>query len=90
MTEFGKRHRLRKLYLFGSILRDDFGPSSDVDVMIEYDETPSFAEYVAMHEELEAMFGRRVDLVTRAAVAASPSPTRRDAILSTAKVVYAA
>jgi uncharacterized protein len=89
VRRFCERHHLEKLYLFGSILRDDFAPDSDVDVMIEYAAAPSFAEYVAMHEELEEIFQRRVDLVTRRAVEASASPSRRNAILSTATVVYA-
>ncbi len=88
IREFCGRHRLRKLYLFGSVLREDFRRESDVDVMIEYGQVPSFREYVAMQAELEAMFGRRVDLVTRRAVEASPSATRKREILSTAKLIY--
>lgn len=88
LHDFCRRHGLARLYLFGSILRDDFGASSDVDVMIEYDEVPSIAQLVQMQEELEAMFGRKVDLLTRGAVEAIPSSTRKEAVLSSAKLIY--
>ena len=77
---------------FGSILRDDFGADSDVDVL--YSMLPGrkcgLLEYFDMKEELESMFGRPVDLVDRSMVESSPNWVRRKAILSTAKAVYAA
>ncbi len=69
---------------------DDFDEESDVDVMIEPEVAYSLRETVAMQEELEDLFRRKVDLVTRTAVERSPSKTRRESILRSARVVYAA
>jgi hypothetical protein len=67
LAQFCQRHRIRKLALFGSVLRDDFGPESDVDVLVEFEpgHTPGFFRLYDMEEELSALFGgRRVDLRT--------------------------
>lgn len=60
-TRFGARH----IGLFGSAARDQLGPSSDVDVLVEFDRQPTFALYCELKDFLEALVGRRVDLVTR-------------------------
>ena len=62
-----RRHHVRKLSLFGSVLRSDFGPQSDVDVLVEFDpqHTPGFFRLSEMEKELSRLFdGRRVDLRT--------------------------
>jgi len=65
LTEFCRRHHIRRLALFGSVLRPDFGPDSDVDVLVEFDaeHTPGLA-FFAMEAELSDLLGRRVDLNT--------------------------
>ncbi|MGH2633615.1 MAG: nucleotidyltransferase family protein [Tepidiformaceae bacterium] len=65
IAEFCKRNHIRKLSLFGSILRDDFGPDSDVDVLVEFEEgkTPGL-EYFTMGDELSELLGRRLDFLT--------------------------
>lgn len=65
VAEFCRRHRVRELALFGSVLRGDFSEQSDVDVLIEPgpDHQHKIAEFVSMQEELEAIFSRKVDLV---------------------------
>lgn len=65
IAEFCKRHHIRKLSLFGSVLRDDFGPDSDIDVLVEFEpgRVPGFA-FFAMQDELATMTGRPVDLST--------------------------
>ena len=65
VADFCKRHHIRKLALFGSVLRDDFRPKSDVDVLVEFEDgkAPGLA-FFAMQEELSALFGRKVDLNT--------------------------
>lgn len=65
MADFCRRHGVHELTLFGSVLRDDFTDSSDVDVLIEPgpDHRHKLAEILAMQEELETMFGRKVELV---------------------------
>jgi len=87
VAEFCRRHRIRRLSLFGSILRQDFGPNSDVDVLVEFQPgaTPGLA-FFAMQDELTAIFGRKVDLHT----AASLSKYFRDEVLAEAEVQYGA
>ncbi len=62
---FCERHHIRKLSLFGSVLRDDFGPNSDVDVLVEFEagHVPGFA-FFEMQSELSRLLGRKVDLHT--------------------------
>ncbi len=79
---FCRRHHIRRLALFGSVLRDDFRPDSDVDVLVEFEPAgvPDFFQFVGIKEELEAMFGRRVDLKTPNSL----SPYFRDRVLAEA------
>jgi len=67
IARFCQRHRIRKLALFGSVLRDDFDAQSDVDVLVEFapGHTPGFFRLYDMEEELSALLGgRRVDIRT--------------------------
>ena len=85
---FCRRNHIRQLSFFGSVLREDFGPESDIDVLVEFEEghTPGLG-FVRMRDELSAMFGgRRVDLVTKRAL----NPLIRDRILRDAEIRYAA
>ena len=77
--------------LFGSVLRDDFTDESDVDILITFapGRTPGL-EFFDMADELGDIFGRKVDLVTRASVERSPNYIRRKSVLESAQVVYAA
>jgi hypothetical protein len=86
VAEFCRRRHIRRLALFGSVLRDDFGPESDVDVLVEFHpgHVPGL-EFFAIQEELAAMLGRKVDLNT----AAFLSPYFRDEALAQAEVLYA-
>lgn len=89
LAEFCEKHGLATLYLFGSVLTDHFDAASDVDVMFETrGSSPGFFEQLRMTDELEALFGRRVDLVSKAAVEASSNRFRRKCILDGARVVY--
>jgi predicted nucleotidyltransferase len=65
VADFCRRHHVRRLALFGSVLRDDFGADSDVDILVEFEtgHTPGFA-LVTLEDELSAMVGRKVDLHT--------------------------
>lgn len=65
LAAFCRRHHIRRLALFGSVLGDDFRPESDVDVLVEFEpgHTPGW-EFFGMQDELSALFGRRVDLNT--------------------------
>ncbi len=81
----------RNWRFFGSVLRDDFGTGSDVDVLVEFEEgyTPGLA-FFAMPDELKKILGREVDLLTFQGVMASRNPICRKAILDSARVYYVA
>lgn len=81
-----------ELAVFGSALREDFAPDSDVDLLATFapDAQWSVLDHVSMEEELAALFGRKVDLVNRRAVERSPNPVRRQAILESAQPYYVA
>lgn len=85
---FAEKHSLEELSIFGSALRDDFSPESDVDVLFELVDKRSLTidQYLQMQDELEALFGRQVDLVQRSAVT---NPFRRHSILTTRQKLYA-
>lgn len=89
LTELCRKWKVIELSLFGSILRDDFGPDSDIDVLVVFQpEAPwSLWDLMDMKEELEVLFGRPVDMVEKEALR---NPWRKRRILSTYKVVYAA
>lgn len=65
LREFCQRHHIKRLALFGSVLRDDFGPHSDIDVLVEFESghVPGFA-FFGMQDELSQIFGHKVDLNT--------------------------
>jgi uncharacterized protein len=85
IAEFCRRHHIRRLAFFGSVLRNDFGPGSDVDVLIEFDpgHVPGLA-FLSMEEELAEILGRKVDLNTPGFL----SPYFRDRVLAEAEVQY--
>jgi predicted nucleotidyltransferase len=89
---FCQRWGIAELAVFGSAVRDDFGPDSDVDLLVEFlpATRPTLMDLVRMKAELEQMIGRPVDLLSRNGVTASRNYIRRDAILRSAKVLYAA
>jgi len=86
---FCRRWKIRELALFGSVLREDFRPDSDVDVLVSFEPEGgiTFDNRVEMLDELAAIFGREVDLVEKDAI---KNPFRRYEILTTREVVYAA
>jgi predicted nucleotidyltransferase len=88
IDDFCHRHRIRGLYLFGSVLRQDFRPDSDVDVLVEFepDAQVGFIALNRMQRELAALLGHPVDLVPREGL----KPLIRETVLSSAEVVYAA
>jgi uncharacterized protein len=87
IAEFCLRHHIRKLALFGSVLRDDFRPDSDVDVLVEFepDHIPGLIRFAGMELELsDILGGRKVDLNTLKFL----SPYFRDEVLNEADVQY--
>jgi uncharacterized protein len=89
IREFCDRWQVSEFALFGSFLRDDFGPDSDVDILVRFDESANWGllAMTQMVEELEATFGRRVDLLTRRGVESGRNARRREAILNSAQVI---
>lgn len=92
LAEFCRRWKIKELALFGSVLRDDFHPKSDVDLLVSFSPRAkvSLFDLVRMQNELEDIFGREVDLVERRAIEKSENYIRRKSILSNTKVIYAA
>ena len=92
LAAFCTKWKVAELSLFGSVLRDDFGPESDVDVLVEFasDANWSLFDITRMMRELEVFFGRPVSLVERGALLKHHNPWLRHEILSTAQQVYAA
>ncbi len=92
IAAFCRKWRVTELALFGSVLREDFGPESDVDVLVRFaaDARWDLWHIIDMREELARLFGREVDLVDKDTVEASDNPFRRRLILSSAQMVYAA
>lgn len=92
IAEFCRRWEIIELALFGSVLRNDFRPDSDVDVMVIFAENThwSLFDLVKMQEELKTILGREVDLVERQAVERSENYIRRRHILQSVEPVYVA
>src|SRR5438034_4438290 len=84
-----RKFDVTEMRVFGSALRDDFRPESDVDLLITFapGARQTLLDVVAFRDELSSLLGRKVDLVSRTAVERSRNRARRDEILSTAQVV---
>lgn len=89
LAAFCRKWRIRELSLFGSALRDDFGPESDLDFLVSFEPDARWDIDILLDvkEELEARFGRPVDIVEKEAIR---NPWRRYEILRTREVIYAA
>jgi predicted nucleotidyltransferase len=89
LENFCRKWEIIEFSLFGSILREDFGPESDVDVLVTFADDAEWSLYnlVDMQEELKTIFGRDVDLVLKSGLR---NPSRRREILRTQRLIYAA
>jgi uncharacterized protein len=87
IEDFCRKHHIRKLSIFGSYLREDFGPESDIDFLVEFDpgHVPGLIEFAGMEIELSEMLGRKVDLRT----VQDLSRYFRDEVVAQAEVQYA-
>ena len=92
IADFCRKYGIRRLSFFGSVLRPDFRPDSDVDVLVEFDpqRKPSLLDLVRMQNELEHILGRPVDLVEYSSIEQSRNYLRRREILNHLEVAYAA
>ena len=86
IADFCRRHRIRKLAFFGSVMRDDFTPESDVDVLVEFEPGARVGlfGFAGIELELSRLIGRKVDLNTAGFI----SPYFRDEVLREAEAVY--
>lgn len=91
IADFCQRWQVTELALFGSVLRDDFRPDSDIDVMVQFhpEAHPTFGSLGQMKTELKTIFDREVDMITREGIEHSRNYIRRREILSSAQVIYA-
>ena len=92
IQSFCLKWKITELSLFGSMLRDDFGPASDVDMLVSFDPTArwSLMALAAMQDEMQKILGRKVDLVERSAIERSENYIRRNHILASAEPFYVA
>ena len=92
LAAFCRRWKVTELALFGSVLREDFRPESDIDLLVSFQPRAhwSLFDLVSMQTELSKILGREIDLVERKAVETSPNYIRRRNILQSAQVIYAA
>ncbi len=92
IAAFCRRWQITEMSFFGSVLRGDFTPESDVDVLVQYvpDAERTLSDFLTMHEELENLLGRKVDIVNRESIERSANYIRRRAILRSARTIYVA
>jgi len=90
LAEFCRRWQIEEFALFGSVLRDDFKPESDLDVLVTFSPEASWSllDHLRMEQELSSLLNREIDLFTRRAVEQSHNWMRRQEILRTAEVIY--
>ena len=89
VAEFCQRNRIRRLALYGSVLRDDFTPESDVDVLVEFEPGARVGlAFITMQDELSAILGRQVDMGTFQGIEESRNWLLKAEILDSAEVVY--
>lgn len=90
IADFCRKWKIHEFALFGSVLREDFRPESDVDVLVDFDPNArrSLLDIGTMVDELQNIFDRKVDLLTRKAVEESRNYIRRREILSSIEVIY--
>lgn len=91
INEFCKKWKIREFSLFGSVLREDFRPDSDIDVLVTFSEDAKHTlfDLVHMEKELKQILGREVDIVSRRGIESSRNYIRRNAIINSAEAVYA-
>ena len=91
ITAFCTKWRIKELALFGSFLRDDFCPeTSDIDVLVTFapDYRWTFDDAMQMQDELETLFGRKVDIMSKQSIEQSINWIRKQEILNSAQVIY--
>jgi len=90
LATFCKRWKVTKFALFGSAVRDDFSSESDIDALVDFSAQSEWGlfDHIQMKQELIALFGRNVDLITKRSLEQSHNDLLRAEILESAKVIY--
>ena len=90
LVAFCRQWKIRELALFGSILRDDFGPESDIDFLVEFesDANWSLLDHIQMEQEMSELLGREVHLINKCTLEYTHNYLFRQEVLGTAKVVF--
>jgi len=89
LIELARAYKVKQLYLFGSVLREDFTDESDIDIMVVFETGTAYSYFdlFDFKERLQQLFNRRIDLIEKDGLL---NPFRRSEILSTARLIYAA
>lgn len=92
IADFCRRWKISKLAVFGSIVREELRPDSDIDLLVTFDSTADWTmfNHFTMEDELSRLLGRDVDLISMRAVEENPNPITRREILDSARQIYAA
>ncbi len=92
ISEFCQTWQVTEFAIFGSVLREDFHANSDIDILITFSPTAKrgLTETLKMHDELQEIFNRKVDLIVKSALERSENWLRRKKILESAQIIYAA
>lgn len=92
LTEFCQKWKIQELSFFGSVLREDFRPDSDIDILVSFEADSAWGllELVRMRRQLKELLGREIDLLTKKSIEQSHNWIRRQEILGTAQVIYVA
>jgi uncharacterized protein len=92
IADFCRHWKIIEMAVFGSIVRKDFRPDSDIDLLVTYAPEAEWTllDHVEMQDELQALLGRKVDLISRRGIENSRNRIRRDAILKDSETIYAA
>ncbi len=92
LAAFCQKWKVQELSLFGSVLRDDFGPDSDIDFLVRFAPSAEWSlwDRAQMQQELSELLHRKADVVSKTALEHSSNPIRKQHILNHAKVIYAA
>ena len=90
IKEFCQSWQIQELYLFGSVLRSDFTPNSDIDIMVTFNQNAHCGlwDFVQIKNDLSVLFGRKIDLMTKKSIEESYNWIRRQEILNTAILIY--
>jgi len=89
LEKLARQYKIHELGIFGSVLREDFSDESDIDIIVEFEQDTEYSlfDIMKIKEEFETLFGKEIDLIEKNGLR---NPYRRESILNSMKVIYAA